>query len=137
MDWFATMGWRKGDLHRKFLIGVGALMYVCATLIAANTASTMFAVYMIMVANAGLAFYVNPYWAIVTDVTPHQGGTLSGIMNSFGIVGATISPTLSGVIAQATGTFVAPLELAAAVMLVAATVAIVFLKVRPLSELIA
>ena len=121
MDWFAKMGWRKGAFHRKFLIGVGALMYVCATLIAANTSSTMLAVYMFAVANAGLAFYVYPFWTMVSDIAPHQSGTLSGFMNFFGILGATISPYLSGVIAQATGAFVAPLELAAAVMLVCAT----------------
>jgi cyanate permease len=96
----------------------------------------MFAVYMIMIANAGLAFYVYPFWTTVTDITPHQSGTLSGFMNFFGILGATISPYLSGVIAEATGTFVAPLELACAVMLVSATTAILFLKVRPLSELL-
>jgi cyanate permease len=51
-------------------------------------------------------------------------------MNFFGILGATISPYLSGVIAQATGAFVAPLELAAAVMLVCATTSLHFMKVR-------
>lgn len=137
MDWFASMGWRKRDFHRKFMIGLGALMYVVATLIAANTSSTMFAVYMIMIANAGLAFYVYPFWTIVTDITPNQSGTLSGFMNFFGILGATISPFLSGVIAEKTGAFVAPLELAAAIMLVCATTAIVFLKARPLGELLA
>ncbi len=137
MDWFTTMGWRKGGFHRKFLIGVGAIMYVVATLIAANTASTMFAVYMIAVANAGLSLYVYPFWTTVTDIAPHQSGTLSGFMNFFGICGATISPFLSGVIAQATGAFVAPLELAAAIMLVAATTAIIFLRIRPIGELMA
>lgn len=136
MDWFASMGWRQGAFHRKFLIGVGAIMYAAATLVAANTSSTMFAVYMIMIANAGLAFYVYPFWTTVSDIAPHQSGTLGGFMNFFGICGATISPFLSGVIAQATGAFVAPLELAAAIMLTAATVSIVFMKVRPLGELI-
>lgn len=137
MDFFAWMGWRRGSFHRKSLIALGALMYVVATLTAANTSSTMFAVYMIMIANAGLAFYVYPFWTAVTDITPNQSGTLSGFMNFFGILGATISPYLSGVIAQATGAFVAPLELAAAVMLVCATIAIVFMKIRPVGELLA
>jgi len=135
MDWFASMGWRKGAFHRKFLIGVGALMYVCAILIAANTSSTTLALYMITVASSGLAFYVNPFYTTVSDIAPHQSGTLSGFMNFFGILAGTISPYLSGVIAQMTGAFVAPLELAAAVMLIAATTLILFMKVRPLSEL--
>jgi MFS family permease len=135
MDWFAAMGWRKGAFHRKFLIALGALMYVVGVLIAANTASTTTAVYMITVANAGLALYVYPFWTMVTDICPTQSGTLSGFMNFFGILGATISPYASGVIAEITGSFVAPLELAAAIMVIGATVALLFLRVRPLSEL--
>ena len=76
---------------------------------------------MIIIANAGLAFYVTPYWTTCTDIAPNQTGTLGGVMNFFGIIGATISPYLSGVIAQATGAFVAPLVLAVCIMLVAAT----------------
>ncbi len=137
MDWFTAMGWRKGAFHRKALIVVGALMYAIPTLIAATTESNELAIDMIIVANAGLAFYVYPFWTIVTDIAPSQSGTLSGFMNFCGIIGATISPVLSGIIAQATGAFVAPLQLAAAVMLAAAVTAVLFIKVKPLSELIA
>ena len=137
MDWFARHGWRKGAFHRKFFIGLGALIYAATTLIAATTASTALAVTMIIIANAGLSFYVIPYWTICTDIAPRQAGALSGIMNSFGICGATISPYVSGVIAQATGAFVAPLELAVAIMLVAATTMIVLFRLKPLGELVA
>jgi fucose permease len=58
-------------------------------------------------------------------------------MNFFGIVGATVSPYLSGVIAQATDAFVAPLLLAVAIMLVAATTMIALFHIRPLSSLLA
>ena len=92
---------------------------------------------MIVIANAGLAFYVVPYWLICTDVAPNQTGTLGGVMNFVGIVGATASPYLSGVIAQATGAFVAPLVLVVAIMLVAATTMIVLFHIRPLSSLAA
>jgi hypothetical protein len=44
---------------------------------------------------------------------------------------------LSGVIAQATGAFVAPLVLAVAIMLVAATIMIVLFHIKPLSSLLA
>jgi len=136
MDWFARNGWRKGAFHRKFFIVLGALIYAVTTLIAANTESTAVAVTMIVIANAGLSFYVIPYWTICTDIAPQQTGALSGLMNFFGICGATISPWLSGVIAQATGAFVAPLELAVAIMLVASTTMIVLFRVAPLSELV-
>ncbi len=136
MDWLARHGWKKGAFHRKSFIAVGAVTYAVTTLIAANTSSTTLAVTMIVIANAGLSFYVTPYWTICTDIAPRQAGTLSGLMNFFGICGATISPYLSGVIAEQTGAFVAPLELAVAIMLVASTVMILGFRVRPLSELV-
>lgn len=136
MDWLAKRGWKKGAFHRKLFIGLGAIIYASTTLIAANAESATLAVTMIVIANAGLAFYVIPYWTICTDIAPQQAGSLSGLMNFFGICGATISPFLSGVIAQETGAFVAPLELAVAVMLVASTTMIVFFRVRPLTEIV-
>jgi MFS family permease len=136
MDWLAAAGWTKGGLHRKLFIGVGAVTYAATTLIAATTDSNALAVTMIIIANAGLSFYVIPFWTICTDIAPNQTGTLSGLMNFFGILGATLSPYLTGVIAQATGAFVAPLVLAVCIMLVAAATMILFFHYRPLSELV-
>jgi MFS family permease len=137
MDWLAALGLTKGGLHRKLFIALGAVIYAATTLIAATTASNTLAVTMIIIANAALSFYVIPFWTICTDIAPNQTGTLSGLMNFFGILGATLSPYLTGVIAQATGAFVAPLVLAVCIMLVAATIMIVFFRYRPLGELVA
>jgi MFS family permease len=137
MDWLAAAGWKKGGIHRKFFIGLGAITYAVTTLIAATTESNTLAVIMIIIANAGLSFYVIPFWTICTDIAPNQTGTLSGLMNFFGILGATLSPYLTGVIAQATGAFVAPLVLAVCIMLVASATMIIFFRYRPLSELVA
>jgi MFS family permease len=137
MDWFAAAGWTKGGFHRKFFIGLGALTYAVTTLIAATTESNTLAVTMIIIANAGLSFYVVPYWTTCTDIAPNQTGTLGGVMNFFGIVGATLSPYGTGIIAQETGAFVAPLVLAVCIMLVAATTMILFFRYKPLSELVA
>ncbi len=136
MDWFAAAGWTKGGFHRKFFVGVGALTYAVTTLIAATTESNTIAVTMIIIANAGLSFYVAPFWTTCTDIAPNQTGTLGGLMNFFGILGATLSPYLTGVIAQSTGAFVAPLVLAVCIMLVAATTMIFFFRYKPLSELV-
>jgi MFS family permease len=135
MDWLTQRGWTGGFFHRKVFVGIGALTYAVTTLIAANTESNALAVTMIVIANAGLSFYVIPYWTFCTDMAPKQTGSLSGLMNFFGICGATISPYLSGVIAQATGAFVAPLELAVAIMLVASLTMILLFRPRPLHEL--
>jgi MFS transporter, ACS family, D-galactonate transporter len=137
MDWLAAMGWTAGGFHRKFFVATGAAIYAATTLIAATTESNTLAVVMIVIANAGLSFYVVPYWTTCTDIAPNQTGTLGGVMNFFGIVGATVSPYLSGVIAQATGAFVAPLVLAVAIMLVAATTMIMLFRIRPLTSLVA
>jgi MFS family permease len=136
MDWLAAAGWKKDGFHRKLFIGIGALTYAVTTLIAATTESNTLAVTMIIIANAGLSFYVIPFWTICTDIAPNQTGTLSGLMNFFGILGATLSPYLTGVIAQSTGAFVAPLVLAVCIMLVAATTMILFFRYKPLSELV-
>ena len=136
MDSLAEMGFTKGGFHRKFFVALGAATYAVTTLIAATTSSTAVAVTMIVIANAGLAFYVVPYWTICTYVAPNQTGTLGGIMNFFGIIGATASPYLSGVIAQETGAFVAPLLLAVAIMLTAATTMILLFRIRPLTSLV-
>jgi ACS family hexuronate transporter-like MFS transporter len=136
MDWFAAAGWTKGGFHRKFFIGVGAATYAVTTLIAATTESNTLAVVMIIIANAGLSLYVVPFWTTCTDIAPNQTGTLGGLMNFFGIIGATLSPYGTGVIAQATGAFVAPLVLAVCIMLVAAATMILFFRYKPLSELV-
>jgi MFS family permease len=137
MDWLAAAGWTRGGFHRKLFVGLGATIYAVTTLIAATTESNTLAVIMIIIANAGLSFYVVPFWTTCTDIAPNQTGTLGGVMNFFGIVGATLSPYGTGLIAQATGAFVAPLVLAVVIMLVASTTMILFFRYRPLSELVA
>jgi MFS family permease len=136
MDFMTAKGWRRWGLHRKLFIYIGAVVFAVCTLIAANAASATVAVWMIVVASAGLGIYVYPYWTMVADISAKQSGSLGGIMNFFGILGATISPFVSGLIAQATHAFVVPLDVAAGVMLVAALVAALFLKVQPLSEIV-
>ena len=137
MDWLAAAGWTRGGFHRKLFVGLGAAIYAVTTLIAATTESNTLAVIMIIIANAGLSFYVVPFWTTCTDIAPNQTGTLGGVMNFFGIVGATLSPYGTGLIAQATGAFVAPLVLAVVIMLVASTTMILLFRYRPLSELVA
>ena len=105
MDWLIVGGLDHGGFHRKFFVGLGAIIYAATTLIAATTQSNTLAVTMIIIANAGLSFYVVPFWTTCTDIAPNQTGTLGGLMNFFGILGATLSPYLTGVIAGATGAF--------------------------------
>jgi ACS family hexuronate transporter-like MFS transporter len=136
MDWMTVNGWTRYGLHRKLFIYIGAVLFAVSTLVAANAASATLAVWMIIVANIGLGIYVYPFWTLVADISAKQSGSLGGVMNFWGILGATISPFISGVIANATHAFVVPLDFAACVMVAAALIAAIFLKVRPLSELV-
>lgn len=135
MDFFASRGWKWGHFHRKSLMATGAILYAVCTWSAAMTASNALAVDLIIVANCGLSFYVCAFLTTVTDIAPNQAGTLTGILFFFGTLGGTLSPYVSGVIAEATGAFVAPLQVAVAIMLVGAAVVVGFFRVRPIDEL--
>jgi hypothetical protein len=103
-----------------------ALTYATTTLIAATTESTTLAVTMIVIANAGLAFYVVPYWLICTDVARDEF-----LRHRRRDRVALFERRHRG------GAFVAPLVLAVAIMLVAATTMIALFHIRPLSSLLA
>jgi ACS family D-galactonate transporter-like MFS transporter len=135
LDWFARKGWKHGwfAAHRKSTVYGGAVIFAIATSIAAVTDSTTTAIVMITIALSGLAIYANPFLPLCTDLAPNQTGMVFGLMNFFGLAGGTLSPWLSGVIAEKTGTFTAPLQVAVVVILVGALM-MVFLKIKPISQ---
>jgi MFS family permease len=132
MDWIAQKGWDRGPLalHRKLFVYVGAAIYTVGTLTAATTSSTTLAVVMIVIAMIGLATYSTPFFIMVSDIAPNQTGLVVGITNFFGLVGGTLSPFISGIIAQKTGAFVAPLQLAVALIVIGA-ILMAFFKLKP------
>jgi MFS family permease len=79
---------------------------------------------------------VQPYWMLATDMAPKQSGSLSGVMNFCGIIGATLAPVLSGFMAQSTHAFVLPFEVSALIFAVAAVALLAFVRVRPLTQLV-
>jgi hypothetical protein len=81
---------------------------------------------MIVIANAGLAFYVVPYWLTCTDVARDEF-----LRHRRRDRVALFERRHRG------GAFVAPLVLAVALMLVAATTMIALFHIRPLSGLLA
>lgn len=135
-DGLSRAGRLPGDLHRKLFVYVGALLFVVPVSIAARTGAVATAVVMIIIANAGLQFFVQPFWFMATDISPRQAGTLSSFMNFFGIMGATAAPALTGLLVATTHSFLAPFQLAAAIMAASAIAAGLFIRVRPLSELV-
>lgn len=135
-DGMTRLGWTWGDLNRKLFIYLGAIIFAVSILVAATTPSVGVAVAMIILANVGLQFFVMPYWIMVTDMSPRQSGTLTGFMNFFGILGATIAPTLTGFLIQSTHSFVLPFRVAAVIMIAATIVIAFFVRIRPLSQLV-
>jgi MFS transporter, ACS family, D-galactonate transporter len=135
MNWFADRGWKGGLLaaHRKSMVYLGAILFAVPTWIAATTESTSLAIVMITIALVGLAVYAGPFLAIVTDIAPNQTGLVFGLMNFCGLVGGTLSPFISGKIAEQTGTFVAPLQVAVVLILIGALL-MLLVRLRPLSE---
>jgi len=135
MNWFAERGWKGGVLaaHRKSMVYLGAMIFAVGTWTAATTESTSLAITMITVGLIGLAVYAGPFLAIVTDIAPNQTGLVFGLMNFCGLLGGTLSPYISGVIAQRTGTFVAPLQVAVVLILIGALL-MTLVRLRPLSE---
>ena len=123
-------------LHRKGFIYLGALIYVASILVVTSTRNVGLAVGMIVLANVGLNFFVTPFWIMVTDIAPRQAGTLGGFMNFFGILGATVAPAASGFMASATGAFVLPFQVAAALIAVSAIAVGLLVRVRPISQLV-
>jgi MFS family permease len=135
-DLFAGRGWTWDGFHRKVFIAIGGGLYVVTILIGALSSSATVAVVMIVLATVGIQVTATPYWIIATDIAPHQSGTLSGVMNFFGILGATIAPAASGFMAQATHAFVLPFQVSAGIMLVAVVALLALVRVRPLSKLV-
>lgn len=133
---FAGWGWTWDGFHRKSLIVAGGLLYAVFILIAATTASATVAVVCIVVAGAGITAAAQPYWMLATDMAPRQSGSLSAVMNFCGIIGATLAPVLSGLMAQSTHAFVLPFEVSAAIFAVAALALLAFVRVRPLTQLV-
>jgi MFS family permease len=135
MNYFADRGWKGGWLaaHRKSMVYLGAIIFAAATWTASTTASTTVAVAMITIALVGLAVYAGPFLAIVTDIAPNQTGLVFGLMNFCGLVGGTLSPYISGIIAERTGAFVAPLQVAVCLILIGALL-MVAVRLRPLSQ---
>jgi len=136
MDWLAEKGSTKGEFHRKFFVALGAATYAVNHTDCRDN-----------LVNHGrgdndryrqreLGILCR---AVLDDL--HRCRAESDRhpwrhQNFFGIIGATASPYLSGVIAQETGAFVAPLLLAVAIMLTAATTMILLFRISPLTSLV-
>ncbi|HZP76738.1 MAG TPA: MFS transporter [Pseudolabrys sp.] len=119
-DWLVH---RTGNtrLARRSVAIVGMLGCVCFIVPAALTANAYTAVACLTGAMFFLECTIGPSWAVPMDVGGKFSGTVSGMMNMAGNIGAALSPVVFGYLAQI-GSWQAPFIVAAALLVLGAAV---------------
>ena len=116
-DWLIRRG---GDERRvrKAFINVG-LIVACLIVPAGFVEDKMTAVWLLGLSLVGLGISSPNTWTLTQAVCPKSMvGTVTGIQNFGGNVGGGIAPLVTGLIAQATGSFALALAIAGAVLVV-------------------
>jgi MFS transporter, ACS family, glucarate transporter len=129
-DWMV----RKKGLRfgRRFvgmlgLGGSGLLLWICAF-----SGDNTLVIYLLFAAELFWAFSVMSSYAVCVDIGRNQAGTIAGMMNFFGQMGAFFLAVIFGKIVDATHSFAVPLYLLAAVLL---TGCLLWLAIDPLKKL--
>jgi ACS family glucarate transporter-like MFS transporter len=129
-DWMVK---KKGlRFGRRFtgmlgLGGCGLLLFICAF-----TADNNLVIYLLFGAELCWAFSVMSSYAVCVDIGRNQAGTVAGMMNFFGQMGAFFLAVIFGKIVDATHSFVAPLFILAAVLMLGC---LLWLAIDPLKRL--
>jgi ACS family glucarate transporter-like MFS transporter len=120
-DRLVSRGWplmraRKAFLGLGMILSMGALLSVFAT-------TTGWTVVWLSVAVFGLMLTNSVVWSANAEIAPlQQGGRVAGIQNCVGNVGGLLAPIMAGFLLEKTGTWSAPLILAAVVALAGAAI---------------
>ena len=101
------------------VVAAPALLGAAVFLIPAATTSD--AVTAIICLAASNFFLEGPAWAVPMDVAGPSSGTVTGVMNMMGAVGASISPLVFGMLVQH-GSWIAPFFVTAAVLVTGALI---------------
>ena len=84
------------------------------------SSSPVFSFVFLLLALAAIELTTGVSWAVALDLGRHQAGTASAIMNTFGNLGATVSPIVFGLMVDHLQSWTAPLFLAAILCLLSA-----------------
>ena len=109
----------KPTLARRGVAITGMLGAAAFYVPAALTANPYTAVVCLAGALVFLGGVLGPAWAVPMDVGGEYSGTVSGVMNTAGNIGAAVSPVAFGILVQY-GSWVAPFLVAAALLVVGA-----------------
>jgi sugar phosphate permease len=88
---------------------------------AATTDDAVTAIICLAASNFFLEMVLGPAWAVPMDVAGPSSGTVTGVMNMTGAVGASISPLVFGMLVQR-GSWIAPFFVTAAVLVTGALI---------------
>jgi sugar phosphate permease len=88
---------------------------------AATTGDAVTAIIWLAASNLFLEMVLGPAWAVPMDVAGPSSGTVTGVMNMTGAVGASFSPLVFGMLVQR-GSWIAPFFVTAAVLITGALI---------------
>jgi sugar phosphate permease len=104
------------------IVAAPALLGAAVFLIpAAMTSDAMTAIICLAASNFFLEMVLGPAWAVPMDVAGPSSGTVTGVMNMTGAVGASISPLVFGMLVQR-GSWIAPFFVTAAILITGALI---------------
>ena len=114
-DWLIRRGYEEKRV-RKIFIAIG--MLICCLMVPAGfVEDRMTAVWLLSISLSGLGVASPNTWALTQAVSSKKiVGTVSGIQNFGGNVGATLAPMVTGFIAHFTGSFAMALALCGVIL---------------------
>ena len=118
----------KRENGYRILIGVGMFgAAICFYLVTVNFQVDWVLTFISL--GMGIVGLCSPqFWTLPMDISPARASAIAGAMNAAGIAGAVVSPFLTGWIVETTGQWFIAFYLAAGVLVVAATCAVVLLR---------
>ena len=118
----------KRENGYRILIGVGMFgAAICFYLVTVNFQVDWVLTFISL--GMGIVGLCSPqFWTLPMDISPARASAIAGSMNAAGIAGAVVSPFLTGWIVETTGQWFVAFYVAAGILVVAATCAIVLLR---------
>jgi len=114
-DWLVRRGYDEKKV-RKIFIAIGMLIG-CLIVPAGMVEDKMTAVWLLTISLSGLGITSPNTWALTQTVSSKEiVGTVSGIQNTGGNIGAILAPLLTGFIAHITGSFAMALGLCGVIL---------------------
>ncbi|NMP24110.1 MFS transporter [Sulfobacillus harzensis] len=134
--WLSDLWVRKTANGRKWAMSLG-LVVGLAVIPAAFVTSTGLALFFITVAEFGVMFSNGAAWATSSEIAPRgQKASVAGMQNFGGNVGAFLAPLVTGILVQATHSFVAALVLSGVLAFIGAVLYFVMLPQSRTQELV-